>query len=209
MIIRLLGGLAITVMALYSSPRRRSGQGRGTEGSGLYPELAAYRISEGNSPNVQSEVGRLVGQMPIEAARAELERRGVRLNEKAVRRIAQELGTQMLATRTRDLMRFRAGTLPAGTEWAGKRIGAQVDGGRVRVRTVVKTKRVGGKRKRRPFRVEWREPKVLIPDFRGREINQSPYGCHDMAGLTLSGKRPRRARDTASSVDYFSPLFEG
>lgn len=162
MIIRLLGGLAITVMALYSSPRRRSGQGRGTEGSGLYPELAAYRISEGNSPNVQSEVGRLVGQMPIEAARAELERRGVRLNEKAVRRIAQELGTQMLATRTRDLMRFRAGTLPAGTEWAGKRIGAQVDGGRVRVRTVVKTKRVGGKRKRRPFRVEWREPKVLI-----------------------------------------------
>jgi hypothetical protein len=160
--IRLLGGLAITVMALYGSPRRRSGQGRGTEGSGLYPELAAYRISEGNSPNVQSEVGRLVGQMPIEAARAELERRGVRLDEKAVRRIAHELGTQMLATRTRDLMRFRAGTLPAGTEWAGKRIGAQVDGGRVRVRTVVKTKRVGGKRKRRPFRVEWREPKVLI-----------------------------------------------
>ena len=171
MIIRLLGGLAITVMTLYCSPRRRSGQGRGAEGSGLYPELAAYRISEGNSPNVQSEVGRLVGRMPIEAARAELARRGVRLDEKAVRRIANELGAQMLATRTRDLMRFRAGTLPAGTEWAGQRVGVQLDGGRVRIRTVVEAARVGRKRKRRKVRIEWREPKVLIIyelDDRGR-----------------------------------------
>src|SRR3954452_11368577 len=135
LVVRLLGGLAITVMTLYCSPRARTGQGRGPEGSGLYPELAAYRISEGNSPNVQSEVGRLVGQMPIEAARAELQRRGVRLDEKAVRRIANELGTQMLATRTRELRQFRAGTLPAGTELAGKRVGAQIDGGRVRIRT--------------------------------------------------------------------------
>lgn len=162
MTIRLLGGLAITVMTLYCSPRQRSGKGRGPEGSGLYPELAAYRISEGNSPNLQSEVGRLVGQMPIEAARAELKRRGVTLDEKAVRRIATELGLQMLATRTRDLGQFRAGTLPAGTELAGKRVGVQLDGGRVRIRTVVKTVRVSGKRKRRKFRVEWREPKVLI-----------------------------------------------
>ena len=55
--VRLLGGLAITVMTLYCSPRARTGKRRGTEGSGLYPELAAYRISEGNSPNVQAEVG--------------------------------------------------------------------------------------------------------------------------------------------------------
>jgi hypothetical protein len=161
-IIRLLGGLAITVMTLYCSPRRRTGRGRGAEGSGLYPELAAYRISEGNSPNLQSEVGRLVGQMPIEQARAELARRGLELDEKAVRRIANELGSQMLATRTRDLMRFRAGTLPAGTELTGKRVGVQIDGGRVRIRTVITTVRVGGKRKRRKVRIEWREPKMLI-----------------------------------------------
>src|SRR3954447_17017273 len=149
-------------MALYCSPRGRTGKGRGREGSGLYPELAAYRISEGCSPNVQAEVGRLVGLLPIEHARAELARRGLHQDEKAVRRIASELGAQMLATRTRDLMRFRAGTLPAGTELAGKRVGAQLDGGRVRIRTVVETVRVGGKRKRRKFRIEWREPKVLI-----------------------------------------------
>ena len=120
-------------MTVYCSPRGRTGKGRGREGSGLYPELAAYRISEGCSPNVQSEVGRLVGLLPIEQARAELARQGLGLDEKATRRIAGELGAQMLATRTRDLMRFRRGELPAGGEYTGKTIAVGIDGGRVRV----------------------------------------------------------------------------
>jgi hypothetical protein len=161
-IVRLLGGLAFTVMTLYCSPRGRGGKGRGPEGGGLYPELAADRMSEGSSPNVQAEVGRLVGLLPIATARAELTRRGLVLDEKAVRRIASELGAQMLATRTRDLLRFRQGGMPAGTEFADKRVAVQIDGGRVRVRTVVKKSRVGGKRKRRKFRIAWREPKVVI-----------------------------------------------
>jgi hypothetical protein len=149
-------------MTLYCSPRGRTGKGRGREGSGLYPELAAYRISEGCSPNVQAEVGRLVGLLPIQQARAELIRRGLEKDEKAVRRIAGELGAQMLATRTRDLMRFRSGGLPAGNEFTGKSVAAEIDGGRVRVRTIVKKSRVSGKTKRKKFRVEWREPKVVI-----------------------------------------------
>jgi hypothetical protein len=176
LVVRLLGGLAITVMTLYCSPRARTGKGRGTEGTGLYPELAAYRISEGNSPNVQAEVGRLVGLLPIEQARAELARRGLEEDEKAVRRIAAELGTQMLATRTRDLMRFRAGELPAGSEYADKGVAVGMDGGRVRVRTIVKKIRGGGKRKRKKFKVEWREPKVVIlfeVDKRGRMVRGS------------------------------------
>lgn len=176
MVVRLLGGLAITVMTLYAAPRVRTGKGRGGEGSGLYPELAAYRISEGNSPNVQAEVGRLVGLLPIEQARTELARRGLKLDEKAVRRTAHELGAQVLATRTRDLMRFRAGELPAGSEFAGKRVGVGIDGGRVRIRTVVEAKRVSGKRKRKKFRVEWREPKVVIlfpTDEKGRMVRGS------------------------------------
>jgi hypothetical protein len=163
-------------MTLYCSPRGRTGKGRGPEGSGLYPELAAYRISEGCSPNVQAEVGRLVGLLPIEQARAELARKGQEQDEKAVRRIAGELGAQMLATRTRDLMRFRAGELPAGNEFAGKSVGAEIDGGRVRVRTIVKTIRVSGTTKRKKFRVEWREPKVVIlfeVDKKGRMVRGS------------------------------------
>jgi hypothetical protein len=171
-----MGGLAITVMTLYCSPRGRTGKGRGIEGSGLYPELAAYRISEGSSPNLQSEVGRLVGLLPIEQARAELARQGLEQDEKAVRRIAAELGAQMLAMRTRDLMRFRRGELPAGSEFAGKSVAVGIDGGRVRTRTVVETIRVSGKRKRKKFRVEWREPKVVIlfeVDKKGRMVRGS------------------------------------
>ena len=176
LVVRLLGGLAITVMTLYCSPRVRTGKRRGREGSGLYPELAAYRISEGSSPNVQAEVGRLVAQLPIEQARAELTGRGLELDEKAVGRIAHELGAQMLATRTRDLMLFRRGELPPGSEFAGKRIAVGMDGGRVRVRTAVETIRVGGKPKRKKFRVEWREPKVVIlfeTDEKGRMVRGS------------------------------------
>jgi hypothetical protein len=175
-VVRLLGGLAITVMTLYCSPRGRTGRGRGIEGSGLYPELAAYRISEGSSPNVQSEVGRLVGLLPIEQARAELARQGLELDEKAVRRIAGELGAQMLTTRTRELTQFRRRELPAGKAYAGKSIAVGIDGGRVRVRTIVKTIRVSGKRKRKKFRVEWREPKVVIlfeVDKKGRMVRGS------------------------------------
>ena len=173
-------------MTLYCSPRGRTGKGRGPEGSGLYPELAAYRISEGCSPNVQAEVGRLVGLLPIEQARAELARKGQEQDEKAVRRIAGELGAQMLATRTRDLMRFRAGELPVGKEFAGKSVAAEIDGGRVRVRTIVKKTRVGGKTKRKKFRVEWREPKVVIlfeVDKKGRMTR----GSHPVIDGTLQG----------------------
>jgi hypothetical protein len=175
-VVRLLGGLAITVLTLYCAPRRRTGQGRGPEGGGLYPELAAYRISEGNSPNVQAEVGRLVALLPIEQARAELARRGLELDEKAVGRIAHELGAQMLASRTRDLMRFRRGDLPAGAEFADKPVAVAIDGGRLRVRTVVKKTRVSGRTKRKKFRVEWREPKVVIlfeTDEKGRMVRGS------------------------------------
>jgi hypothetical protein len=175
-VVRLLGGLAITVMTLYCAPRARTGKGRGREGGGLYPELAAYRISEGSSPNVQAEVSRQVALLPIEQARTELARRGLELDEKAVRRIAHELGAQMLASRTRDLMRFRRGELPAGDEFPDKCVAVGIDGGRLRVRTVVKKIRVSGRTKRKPFRVEWREPKVVIlfpTDEKGRMVKGS------------------------------------
>jgi len=161
-VVRLLGGLAITVMTLYCSPRGRTGTERGREGAGLYPELAAYRISQGSRPNVQAEVGRQVALLPIEPAHAELARHGLESNEKAGRRIANELGAQRLATRTRDRLRFRRGELPAGEQFRGRRIAATLDGGWVPVGTVIKKVRIAGKVKRQPFKVEWRKPKLLI-----------------------------------------------
>ncbi len=183
--VRLLGGLAITVMTLYCSPRAQR-EGRTTAKPGSTPKLAAYRISEGNA-NVQAEVGRQVALLPIEQARGELAGGGWNPT-KAVRQIAHELGSQMLATRTRDLLRFRRGELPAGEEFRGKRIAAAVDGGRVRVRTVIKKVKVGGKIKRQPFKVEWREPKLLIvfeTDAKGRMAK----GARPIIDGTLRGLR--------------------
>ena len=61
-----------------------------------------------------------------------------------------------------------------------------LDGGRVRVRTVIKKVRIGGKIKRQPFKVEWREPKLLILfeiDAKGRMAK----GCRPVIDGTLSG----------------------
>jgi hypothetical protein len=95
------------------------------------------------------------------------------LGLKVVHRLARTLGAQVLATRTRDLLRWRAGELPPGTELAGKRVGAMIDGGRVRLRRVTRKQKGKGKKKtrKRRYRAEWREPKVLILfelDGRGR-----------------------------------------
>jgi hypothetical protein len=128
----------------------------------------------------------MVGLLPIEQARAELARPGLELDEKAVRRIASELGEQVLATRTRDLFRFRSGELPAGNELAGKNVAVGIDGGRVRVRTVVEKIRVNGKRKRRKFRIEWREPKVVIV-FQTDEKGRMVKGSRPVIDGTLQG----------------------
>jgi hypothetical protein len=109
----------------------------------------------------------------IELAREELRDQGPTLDEKAVHRMARQLGAEVLATRTRDLQRFRAGQLPAGQEMAGQHVVAQVDGGRVRIRTQVQTKKRKGGKYRRKIRVEWREPKLLIvylSDRKGRML---------------------------------------
>jgi hypothetical protein len=169
----------VWISTLYCGPAARTNKRRGGEGSGLYPELAVLGIHEGSSPALASQVGRLTALLPsYEVARAELAQRGVPLKIKVVHRIAGQLGAEILTTRTRDLQRYRAGDLPAGRELAGKRVGVAIDGGRTRIRTVIrKQKGQGkGKKQRRKFKVEWREPKVLIifeMDRQGRMVPRS------------------------------------
>ena len=90
----------------------------------------------------------------------------------------RQLGAEVLATRTRDLRRFRDGRLPAGQEMAGQHVVAQVDGGRVRIRTQIETTKRKGVKHRRKIRVEWREPKLLI------------LYLSDRKGRMLKGTRP-------------------
>ncbi len=134
--------------------------------------MAALGIRKGATPALQSRVGRLSALLPsIELAREQLRSQGPRLDEKTVHRLARQLGAEVLTTRTRDLQRFRDGLLPAGHLLAGRHVVAQVDGGRVRIRTQGQTKKRKGVKYRRKIRVEWREPKLLIlytSDGKGR-----------------------------------------
>jgi hypothetical protein len=141
--------------------------------------LAGLGIRKGATPALQSQVGRLTALLPsIALARDELRIQGPTLDEKTVHRMSRQLGAEVLATRTRDLQRYRDGQLPAGQDMAGQHVVAQVDGGRVRIRTQIETKKRQGIRHRRKIRVEWREPKLLI------------LYVSDRKGRMLKGTRP-------------------
>jgi hypothetical protein len=174
--VRLLGGLLLWVTTLYCAPAARTGNRRGREGSGVYPELGVLGIQEGSSPALVREVGRQVALLPSYAiSREELARRGLDLDIKEVYGIGKYAGTAALTYRRRLLEQYRAGLLPAGSAWAGKRLGVFVDGGRTKIRTLTRRQKGRGKHKtqRRRYRTDWREPKLLIIvelDERGRMV---------------------------------------
>jgi len=91
---------------------------------------------------LQYKVARLVAlRASIEAARKELRREGIVLDKKTVRRIAEQLGYELLELRRRELFAWREGWLPAGHEFAGRRLAVQIDGGRIRLRENRKRKK--------------------------------------------------------------------
>ena len=176
LVVRLLGGLAITVMTLYCAPWGAVARDEASREVGSTRNWRPIGSARGPAPTCKPKWAAWSVSYRSSRRCAELARRGLELDEKAIRRIAGELGAQMLATRTRDLLRFRAGELPAGNEFADKRVAVGIDGGRVRVRTVVENIRVSGKMKRKKFRIEWREPKVVIlfeTDEKGRMVKGS------------------------------------
>lgn len=177
--IQLLGGLMLWITTLYCGPRARTGEGRGKQGGGLYVELAAFGFSKGCSPALQSRVARQAALCPsLQFAQQELARDGLILDGKAVRRIAEQTGLQMLTLRKRELLQWREGCFPAGDQLAGKRVAVQIDGGRTRLRkNGPPPPRKRKKGQRRKFDTEWREPKLLIIfelDEHGRMQRQRP-----------------------------------
>jgi hypothetical protein len=164
--VRLLSGLVLWVTTLYcppgsGGPKRADPTERPV---GLFPELAALGIRDGASPALQATVARIMALSPsIEVARQELRRQGLRLDKKTVRRLAEQLGTQFLVWRQRELLAWReqAACTPPGDELVGCRVAVQIDGGRVRVRENRRARRrKPGQRQK--FKTRWREPKALI-----------------------------------------------
>jgi hypothetical protein len=186
--LRLLGGLLLYVTTLFCGPARRTGRGRGREGTGLYPELAVLGIQEGKSPALVRTVGGLAALLPsYEAVQHELAERGLQLNIKEVHGISRYAAQAALTFRKRELELYRAGQLPAG-DGRGKRFGAMIDGGRVKIRKTTRQQKGRGKTKtqRRRFRTEWREPKQIIV-FEMDEHGRMKKGTKPILDGTLQG----------------------
>lgn len=177
---KLLGGFVMWINSLYCEPKRGLFRRKDDSAKGLYIELAQLGFGKGISPGVQSSVARQAALCPsLQMARDELERGGLKLDTKAVRRIANQTGEGMLKLRKTQLMRWRAGELPAGKEFEGKRVTVQIDGGRTKIRESLQAAReqpeqlnadglveqnVPGRSKpksKRTFSSEWREPKLI------------------------------------------------
>jgi hypothetical protein len=170
--IRLLCGLVLYVTTFYCPPRpvprKTAAKDLQEQHAGLFPELAALGIALGCTPALMETVARTVVMSPsLALAQRELAQQGLRLDKKAVRRIAVQCGEQLLALRRRELLKWREGDLPAGDELAGQWVAVQIDGGRLRTRKTKaspkkRTKAKRTKAKRQKFDTPWREPKLLV-----------------------------------------------
>lgn len=188
--VRLLGGLLIWLTTRYCAPRRKAGQKVDDDASGVYVGLAQFGFGKGCSPALESRVARQAALGPsLQFAQEELERTGVKMDVKTVRRITQQCGEGLLGLRAHELDQFRAGELAPGTELKGKRVTVQIDGGRMRIRGPLRdaerapepTNENGlpindapGRSRARPERTfdgEWREPKlatIFVHDEHGK-----------------------------------------
>jgi hypothetical protein len=193
--VRLWGGLVMWVASLYCEPRKGDHRSTTDRTSGLYVELAQFGFGKGVTPGLESRVARQAALCPsLEFARQELVRTGLKLDVKTVRRITYQCGEGLLRLRKYQLLLWRAGKLPAGTELRGKRVTVQIDGGRTKIRGSLRPKppqaeqtdedglvveNAPGRSKKRPaqtFDADWREPKlatIFVHDEQGRMVKHS------------------------------------
>jgi hypothetical protein len=134
--IQLLGGLVIWIKSLYCEPSRRWFTRGDTEKiPGIYIGLTQCGIAGGVSPALESLIVRKVaGTHSFDFAVDELQRQGVSMGYKAIRRVAYECGNGLLTLRKRDIERMRDGKIISTGEFAGCRVVVESDGGRIKFR---------------------------------------------------------------------------
>ena len=153
-------------------------------------ELVPFGFGKGCSPGLESRVSRQAALCPsLQMAQQELGRSGLKMDVKTVRRIAQQCGEGLLVLRREELLLWREGQLPSGSELTGKPVTVQIDGGRTKIRGNLRAaspaaeatdadglpiENAPGRSKERPkqtFDAEWREPKlvtIFVHDEQGR-----------------------------------------
>lgn len=175
--IRTLGGNIIHVETSYASSRPRAGkklEKRGKDGTGVYPILDQLGIIGRSTPALRLLVSRAVCEAnSVDSARDLLAEGGVVIDHKAALRLTYLVTDDALRAR-RDAMKALDEGVANGP-FAGRRVVAAVDGGRINIRKRVAGRpRTGG---RKHFETEWREPKVLtlyVIDEEGRRDRSVP-----------------------------------
>ncbi len=159
--VRLLSGATVEVTTPYATGRPRGNGGpltqRGAPGAGVYPVLDALGIAGRSSPALRLQVSHAVCEAnSVSSAREILAFSGTVIDHKAALRLTYMVSEGALDLRARAL----ASPVVAVSEvFAGRRVVATVDGGRVLIR-----KRTAGRPKaggRKHFKADWREPKVV------------------------------------------------
>jgi len=175
--IRTLGGQIIQVETSYASSRPRGGKKlakRGKDGTGVYPVLDQLGIVGRSTPALRLLVSRAVCEAnSVDSARDLLAGGGVVIDHKAALRLTYLVTDDALRAR-RDAIRSLKEGVDHGP-FAGRRVVAAVDGGRVNIRKRVAGRPRKGGRKR--FETEWREPKILtlyVVDEDGKRDRQIP-----------------------------------
>lgn len=144
--------------------RRRGSGKRRNGGAGAYPVLERLGISDLVTPLTRSDIGRqAVLSGSFAEAQEQLRRQGLDVDIDTLVRVAVGAGVRALLLRDDALECAQAFPLPDGSPFAGKRIRVSVDGGRARVRTA-KPRSRKGKNGRRPFDLDWREPRIVTID---------------------------------------------
>ena len=168
--IRTLFGNTIKPKLRYYVPKGRRGPkckvgNRGKNGTGIYPALELLGIQFGTTPALAGEVARSVADGPsMNDAKVKLQRRGISLDIKTIKRISEAFADTSLRIREEWLNRDDAHLSPLIKDkerFTGKRILISTDGGRIRIRDN-KPGRIASNMKRHGYNTNWREPKLIL-----------------------------------------------
>ena len=158
--VRLLGGTEVSVPSqyLYARPTRPTKTARGKAGTGVFPVLDQLGIRERSTPALRLRVAHVVAEASsVTSAREVLEQNGLNIDHKRSLRLTYAVSDLAVKVREREVAATATGNDDG--EFVGRRVAVCIDGGRVQIRKALR----GGPKKggRRPFELEWREPKVL------------------------------------------------
>ena len=159
--------------------KRKSGK-RGKNGSGIYPALEILGIKNGVTPALSSEVSREVTEGPsMESTRERLERGGISLNIKTIKRISESFAKTSIDIRKEWLQsddQTETPLIPSNESLKGMNVLISTDGGKTRIRKN-KRGRIPDGKKRQGYNTNWREPRLIVIraiDDNGEVIREIP-----------------------------------